>query len=91
MDPELGLVQGRWEHLNGGENFITRLQSLVLDGHFVIEQSARNWSNLFMNFNGTAGVFRKQAVVEVGNWESHTLTEDLEVAKNPNYIPLNQR
>jgi cellulose synthase/poly-beta-1,6-N-acetylglucosamine synthase-like glycosyltransferase len=80
MDPELGLVQGRWEHLNGEENFITRLQSLVLDGHFVIEQSARNWSNLFMNFNGTAGVFRKQAVVDVGNWESHTLTEDLELS-----------
>jgi cellulose synthase/poly-beta-1,6-N-acetylglucosamine synthase-like glycosyltransferase len=80
MDPRLGLVQGRWGHLNGNETLVTRLQSIGMNGHFVIEQSARNWNNLFMNFNGTGGVFRKAAILEAGNWQDETLTEDLDLS-----------
>ncbi len=80
MQPELGFVQGRWEHLNSRENLITWFQSIGIDGHFAIEQSARNWNGLFMNFNGTAGIFRKCAVLDAGNWKSDTLTEDLDLS-----------
>jgi cellulose synthase/poly-beta-1,6-N-acetylglucosamine synthase-like glycosyltransferase len=80
LDPQLGAVQGRWDHLNGSESLITCLQSICLNGHFVIEQSARNWNNLFMGFNGTAGVLRKQAILAAGNWQADTLTEDLELS-----------
>ncbi len=80
MDPRLGLVQGRWGHLNRTETLVTRLQSIGMNGHFVIEQSARNWNDLFMNFNGTGGVFRKAAILEAGNWQDETLTEDLDLS-----------
>jgi cellulose synthase/poly-beta-1,6-N-acetylglucosamine synthase-like glycosyltransferase len=80
MDPTLGLVQGRWGHLNDRENLLTRLQSIGIDGHFIVEQSARNWNDLFMNFNGTAGIFRKQAILDAGSWEYDTLTEDLDLS-----------
>jgi hypothetical protein len=79
-DPGLGLVQGRWTHLNASSNFITRLQSVGINGHFAVEQSARSWNNLFMNFNGTAGIFRKSALIDAGNWQDDTLTEDLDVS-----------
>jgi cellulose synthase/poly-beta-1,6-N-acetylglucosamine synthase-like glycosyltransferase len=80
MDPRLGLVQGRWGHLNRNETLVTRLQSIGMNGHFVVEQSARNWNDLFMNFNGTGGVFRKRAILEAGNWQDETLTEDLDLS-----------
>jgi len=80
MVPRIGLVQGRWGHLNSEENLITRFESLGLDAHFVVEQAARNWNDLFMNFNGTAGILRKQAIVEAGNWMGDTLTEDLDLS-----------
>ena len=80
LDGKLGFVQARWGHLNRHENIITRLQSIGINGHFMIEQSARNGNNLFMNFNGTAGVFRKQAIVEAGNWQDDTLTEDMDIS-----------
>jgi cellulose synthase/poly-beta-1,6-N-acetylglucosamine synthase-like glycosyltransferase len=80
LDPKLGLIQGRWGHLNRNQNIMTRLQAIGIDGHFMIEQSARSWNNLFMNFNGTAGVFRKQAILDVGSWKADTLTEDLDLS-----------
>jgi len=80
LDDQLGFVQARWGHLNRHENIITRLQSIGINGHFMIEQSARNSNNLLMNFNGTAGVFRKQAIVEAGNWQDDTLTEDMDLS-----------
>ncbi|MBD3240445.1 MAG: glycosyltransferase [Chitinivibrionales bacterium] len=77
---ELGLVQGRWTHLNRSASMLTRGQAIGIDGHFVIEQAARTWNNLFMNFNGTAGVFRREAIESSGGWQHDTLTEDLDLS-----------
>ncbi len=79
-DDKAGFVQARWGHLNRNQNLVTRLQSIGINGHFMIEQSARNCHDLFMNFNGTAGIFRKQAVLEAGDWQADTLTEDLDLS-----------
>ena len=79
-DPRLGFVQGRWGHLNREANLLTRLQSIGINGHFMIEQSARNGAGLFLNFNGTAGIFRKAAILNAGNWHSDTLTEDMDLS-----------
>ena len=80
MNENVGLVQGRWGHLNRSESGLTLAQSIGIDGHFVVEQSARSWGDLFMNFNGTAGVWRKQAIVDAGGWEGDTLTEDMDLS-----------
>lgn len=80
MDDKVGLVQGRWGHLNRTESGLTLAQSIGIDGHFVVEQSARSWGKLFMNFNGTAGVWRKQAIYDGGGWEGDTLTEDMDLS-----------
>lgn len=80
LDEGIGLVQGRWGHLNRNESTLTVAQSIGIDGHFVIEQSARSWGNLFMNFNGTAGVWRRQAIDDAGGWEGDTLTEDMDLS-----------
>jgi len=80
MDKQIGLVQGRWGHLNRGESGLTLAQSIGIDGHFVIEQSARSWGGLFMNFNGTAGVWRRKAIDDAGGWEGDTLTEDMDLS-----------
>jgi len=80
MDKQIGLVQGRWGHLNRSESGLTLAQSIGIDGHFVIEQSARSWGGLFMNFNGTAGVWRRKAIDEAGGWEGDTLTEDMDLS-----------
>jgi cellulose synthase/poly-beta-1,6-N-acetylglucosamine synthase-like glycosyltransferase len=79
-DPRVGVVQTRWGHLNDGYSFLTRGQALGLDGHFVIEQAARNRNNLFINFNGTGGVWRKTAILDSGNWQDDTLTEDMDLS-----------
>lgn len=79
-DNHLGLVQTRWGHLNSGKSLLTRTQSIGIDGHFMIEQSARNWGGLFMNFNGTAGIWRKQAIIDGGGWQWDTLTEDMDLS-----------
>ena len=79
-DERLGLLQARWGHLNRERSLLTRVQSIGIDGHFMIEQSARNWSGLFMNFNGTAGVWRKEAIEESGGWQWDTLTEDMDLS-----------
>jgi cellulose synthase/poly-beta-1,6-N-acetylglucosamine synthase-like glycosyltransferase len=80
MNEQYGLVQARWGHLNSQESSLTLAQSIGIDGHFVIEQSARSWGSLFMNFNGTAGVWRKSAIVDAGGWEGDTLTEDMDLS-----------
>ncbi len=79
-DPRIGLVQGRWMHINRGYSLLTRVQSIFLDGHFLIEHIARNRSNCFFNFNGTAGIWRRDAIVQGGGWEHDTLTEDLDLS-----------
>jgi len=79
-DAEVGMVQTRWEHLNEEYSFLTRAQALALDGHFVIEQQIRHKAGFFINFNGTAGVWRKATIVDAGNWHSDTLAEDLDLS-----------
>jgi cellulose synthase/poly-beta-1,6-N-acetylglucosamine synthase-like glycosyltransferase len=77
---KVGLVQTRWEHLNRNHSMLTKVQSLALDAHFTIEQTGRNKLGSFMNFNGTAGVWRKQTILDAGNWQDDTLTEDLDLS-----------
>lgn len=79
-DNEIGCVQTRWEHLNEEYSFLTRSQALALDGHFVIEQQVRNKAGFFINFNGTAGIWRKETILDAGNWQPDTLTEDLDLS-----------
>jgi cellulose synthase/poly-beta-1,6-N-acetylglucosamine synthase-like glycosyltransferase len=79
-DPQVGLVQARWEHLNESHSLLTRLQALMLDGHFIIEHGARARSSVFFNFNGTAGVWRRAAIDAAGGWSADTLTEDLDLS-----------
>jgi cellulose synthase/poly-beta-1,6-N-acetylglucosamine synthase-like glycosyltransferase len=79
-DPRVGMVQARWEHLNREYSRLTRIQSIFLDGHFVIEHTARHRSGRFFNFNGTAGIWRRRCLQEVGGWQSDTLTEDLDIS-----------
>ncbi|MBA3686133.1 MAG: glycosyltransferase, partial [Planctomycetes bacterium] len=79
-DPGLALVQGRWDHVNRDENVLTRAQALGIDGHFGIEQGARAWSGLAMNFNGTCGLWRRSAIEAGGGWEHDTLTEDMDLS-----------
>jgi cellulose synthase/poly-beta-1,6-N-acetylglucosamine synthase-like glycosyltransferase len=78
--PKLGLVQARWAHLNTKYSVLTRAQSLALDGHFVVEQTARNRSSLLMNFNGTAGVWRRTCIEASGGWSGDTISEDLDLS-----------
>lgn len=77
---EIGMVQTRWGHINQNYSLLTQLQSVFLDGHFVIEHTARNRSGRFFNFNGTAGIWRKQAIEKSGGWQHDTLTEDLDLS-----------
>ena len=79
-DEKIALVQTRWEHLNREYSLMTRTQAIALDGHFVIEQAVRNRAGFFINFNGTGGVWRKEAIFDAGNWEADTLTEDLDLS-----------
>ncbi|ANM32104.1 glycosyl transferase family 2 [Acidobacteria bacterium Mor1] len=79
-DDKVGMVQARWGHLNPNYSALTRVQSMLLDGHFVIEHTARNHSGRFFNFNGTAGIWRKTTVADAGGWQHDTLTEDLDLS-----------
>ncbi len=79
-DKSVGLVQTRWEHLNSEYSFLTRVQAMALDGHFVIEQNVRNRAGFFINFNGTGGIWRRECILDAGNWEADTLTEDLDLS-----------
>src|SRR4029079_8834429 len=79
-DPGIGMVQGSWAHINRGYSLLTRIQAILLDGHFFIEHTARNRSGCFFNFNGTAGIWRREAIRDAGGWEHDTLTEDLDLS-----------
>jgi cellulose synthase/poly-beta-1,6-N-acetylglucosamine synthase-like glycosyltransferase len=79
-DPLVGCAQMRWSHINGRYNLLTRLQTIMLDGHFVVEQTTRNRTGGFFNFNGTAGIWRRQAIEMSGGWQHDTLTEDTDLS-----------
>ncbi|MFC2130061.1 glycosyltransferase [Bacteroidota bacterium] len=80
VDSNIGCVQTRWEHLNEDYSLLTRALALALDGHFAIEQQVRNKAGFFINFNGTAGIWRKQTIIDAGNWQEDTLTEDMDLS-----------
>jgi cellulose synthase/poly-beta-1,6-N-acetylglucosamine synthase-like glycosyltransferase len=79
-DPRIGMVQMRWGHLNRDYSLLTTVQSLFLDGHLLLEQTARSRSGRFFNFNGTAGIWRKSCILDAGGWQYDTLTEDLDLS-----------
>jgi cellulose synthase/poly-beta-1,6-N-acetylglucosamine synthase-like glycosyltransferase len=78
--PSVGMVQARWGHLNEHGSLLTRLEAVLLDGHFVLEHTARHRSGRFFNFNGTAGVWRRDCIQAAGGWQHDTLTEDLDLS-----------
>lgn len=79
-DPEIGVVQTRWGHINRDYSILTKIQAFALDAHFTLEQTGRNSKGHFINFNGTAGLWRKTCIIDAGNWEGDTLTEDLDLS-----------
>jgi cellulose synthase/poly-beta-1,6-N-acetylglucosamine synthase-like glycosyltransferase len=79
-DEMVGCAQMRWSHINGSYNLLTRLQTIMLDGHFVVEQTVRNRTGGFFNFNGTAGIWRRRAIEMSGGWQHDTLTEDTDLS-----------
>ncbi|MEX0679791.1 MAG: glycosyltransferase [Balneolales bacterium] len=78
-DPKVGVVQGRWGHLNRDYSFLTRGQTLLHDAFFMIEQQARAFAGFFLRFNGTAGIWRKETIIDAGDWSGDTLSEDLDL------------
>ncbi len=80
VDPQIAMVQARWGHINQDYSLLTKIQSILLDGHFVLEHGGRNRAGLFFNFNGTAGIWRREAIVDGGGWQHDTLTEDLDLS-----------
>lgn len=80
QDSAVAMVQTRWGYLNREYSLLTRVQALLLDGHFVLEHSARFFSGRFFNFNGTAGIWRREAILAAGGWQGDTLTEDLDLS-----------
>jgi cellulose synthase/poly-beta-1,6-N-acetylglucosamine synthase-like glycosyltransferase len=79
-DPHVGMVQTRWGHINQDYSLLTKIQSILLDGHFVLEHGGRNRAGCFFNFNGTAGIWRREAITAAGGWQHDTLTEDLDLS-----------
>jgi cellulose synthase/poly-beta-1,6-N-acetylglucosamine synthase-like glycosyltransferase len=79
-DAKIAMVQARWGHINQDYSLLTKIQSILLDGHFVLEHGGRNRSGLFFNFNGTAGIWRRAAIADAGGWQHDTLTEDLDLS-----------
>ncbi|AKQ64256.1 Glycosyltransferase [Myxococcus hansupus] len=79
-DDKVGMVQVRWGHLNREFSLLTQAQSIFLDGHFIIEHTARNRAGCFFNFNGTAGIWRRDTISDAGGWQHDTLTEDLDLS-----------
>ncbi|WP_298754670.1 cellulose synthase family protein [uncultured Psychroserpens sp.] len=78
--PDIGVVQTRWGHINRNYSILTKIQAFALDAHFTLEQVGRNSKGHFINFNGTAGIWRKECILDAGNWEGDTLTEDLDLS-----------
>lgn len=79
-EPNVGMVQTRWTHLNRNYSFLTQVEAILLDGHFVLEHGGRHRANVFFNFNGTAGMWRRTAIDEAGGWQHDTLTEDTDLS-----------
>ena len=79
-DPKIGMVQTRWTHLNRNYSFLTQVEAILLDGHFVLEHGGRSRAGVFFNFNGTAGMWRRRAIEEAGGWQHDTLTEDTDLS-----------
>src|SRR5215467_3307987 len=79
-DPEVGMIQVRWGHINREYSLLTQIESVILDGHFMIEHGGRHFSGRFFNFNGTAGIWRRQAIETAGGWQHDTLTEDTDLS-----------
>ncbi len=79
-NPNTGMVQTRWTHLNKNNSLLTRAQAFTIDAHFHIEQTGRHGTGCFINFNGTAGIWRKTCIIDAGNWHTDTLTEDLDLS-----------
>ena len=79
-DAGVGMVQTRWTHINRNYSFLTEVEAILLDGHFVLEHSGRARSNVFFNFNGTAGLWRRKAIEDAGGWQHDTLTEDTDLS-----------
>jgi hypothetical protein len=77
---DIGMIQSKWGHLNRDQSILTKLQALALNFHFTIEHQGRNEGNYFMNFNGTAGIWRKECIYDAGGWSDTTLTEDLDLS-----------
>jgi len=80
QDPKVGMVQARWGHINADYSLLTKIQSILLDAHFVIEHGGRNRAGCFFNFNGTAGIWRREVIADAGGWQHDTLTEDLDLS-----------
>ena len=79
-DPTVGMVQTRWSYLNRDYNFLTEVEAMLLDGHFILEHGARSRAGYFFNFNGTAGILRRRAIEDAGGWQHDTLTEDSDLS-----------
>ncbi|MBI6115491.1 cellulose synthase family protein [Salegentibacter maritimus] len=79
-NPKIGVVQTRWGHINRDYSLLTKIQAFALDFHFILEQTGRNFGRHFINFNGTAGIWRKECILDAGNWSGDTLTEDLDLS-----------
>ena len=79
-DPKVGMVQARWGHINQDYSLLTKIQSILLDAHFVLEHGSRNRAGCFFNFNGTAGIWRREVIPDAGGWQHDTLTEDLDLS-----------
>ncbi len=79
-DDNVAFVQGRWGHFNRDQSWLTRIQSLAIDGHFMVEQACRGVRGYWFNFNGTAGIWRAAAIDDAGGWQARTLTEDLDLS-----------
>lgn len=79
-DKNIGVVQTRWGHINRNYSTLTRIQAFMLDAHFTLEQVGRNCKGHFINFNGTAGIWRKECIYDAGNWQGDTLTEDIDLS-----------
>ncbi|MEO6237838.1 MAG: cellulose synthase family protein, partial [Vicinamibacterales bacterium] len=79
-DARIGMVQARWGHINQDYSLLTKIQSILLDAHFVLEHGGRNRAGCFFNFNGTAGIWRREAIADAGGWQHDTLTEDLDLS-----------
>src|SRR5947209_7500427 len=79
-DPKVGVVQTRWSYLNRDFNFLTEVEGLLLDGHFILEHGARSRAGYFFNFNGTAGILRREMIEDAGGWQHDTLTEDSDLS-----------